>query len=236
MNGDNSDADQMNYPKYAPSQPPKPVHPKTIGKTPTKLGTIATRASLRIKQFVTHEVNIPPPRDIVSGLKHILPGSQQEQGGQPKQPEQLTPEVQTTAERDDKLKKILAESNDVLAKATTVFPFTLFRDDIVVDRTKVTITKRTFFFTSEVMSIRIEDILNVKAATGPFFGSLVLAVRVLSSEDHHTINYFWREDAIRLKHIIQGYVIAQHNQIDTNHLSKEELIATLAELGHDSNS
>lgn len=133
----------------------------------------------------------------------------------------------------ENLKQVITRSNEVLASATTVFPLTLFRDDIVVDRTKVTITKRNFFFSREIMSIRIEDILNVKVIIGPFFGSIVLAVRILSSEDHHSINYFWRKDATRLKHIIQGYIIAQHNNIDCTHQSKEELITTLTELGHD---
>ncbi len=119
--------------------------------------------------------------------------------------------------------------------ANTVFPLTLFPDTVVVDRTKVTITKRDFFWSSDVMSIRIEDVLNVSAGVGPFFGSLTIASRVMSTTDHFQINHFWRHDAIRLKHIIQGYVIAQHNNIDTAHLTKQELIDTLMELGSDSN-
>lgn len=143
-------------------------------------------------------------------------------------------EASTTDEQKiETLKKIVAQSSEVLASATTIFPLTLFRDDIVVDRAKVTITKRNFFFSKEVMSIRIEDILNVKVSVGPFFGSITLAVRVLSSEDHHSINYFWRKDATHLKHIIQGYIIVQHNNIDVSHQSKKELVKTLSELGHD---
>jgi len=57
----------------------------------------------------------------------------------------------------------------------------------------------------------------------------------MSTIDHFQINHFWRNDAIRLKHIIKGYVIAQHNNIDTAHLSKDELTETLLELGIDSN-
>lgn len=144
-----------------------------------------------------------------------------------------TEEEQIQRETTEKLKSVISQSNEVLASATTIFPLTLFRDDLVVDRTKVTITKRNFFFSSEVMSIRVEDILNVKIALGPFFGSITLAVRVLSSEDHHSINYLWRRDAVRLKHLIQGYIIAQHNNIDCKHQTKDDLIATLIELGHD---
>lgn len=132
------------------------------------------------------------------------------------------------------LKKIVAQSHEILMSANTVFPFTLFPDTITVDRTKITITRRDFFWSSDVMSIRIEDVLNVAANTGPLFGSLTIASRVMSTVDHFKINLFWRSDAIQLKHMIQGYVIAQHNKIDTAHLSKKELIDTLVELGHDS--
>ncbi|MDO8335690.1 MAG: hypothetical protein Q7T74_02810 [Candidatus Saccharibacteria bacterium] len=147
-----------------------------------------------------------------------------------------TDQKKKTIEKDAQLKKlnkIVAKSNEVLATATAVFPFDLFPDTVTLDRTKVTITKRSFFWSAEVISIRIEDILNVTTGVGPFFGSLTVASRVMSSVDHFTINYFWRKDAIRLKHIIQGYVIAHHNNIDITNLSKRELTTTLTELGHD---
>lgn len=121
----------------------------------------------------------------------------------------------------------------MLATASTVFPFDLFPNTVTLDRTKLTIVQRSFYWSEQVMSIRIEDILNVTTGVGPFFGSLTIASRVMSSEDHFTINYFWKSDAVHLKHIIQGYVIAQHNKIKTSHLSKDELIKTLSELGHD---
>lgn len=132
------------------------------------------------------------------------------------------------------LKKAVQQAHEVLARANTVFPVTLFPDTVLVDRTKVTIIRRNFFWSEDVMSIRIEDVLNVSASVGPLFGSLTIASRVMSTTDHFQINHFWREDASHLKHIIQGYVIAQHNNIDTAHLSKSELIETLQELGHDS--
>ena len=128
---------------------------------------------------------------------------------------------------------MIDRSNEVLAKATTVFPLTLFPDTIILDRTKLTVIRRTFFFSEDVMSIRIEDILNVSAAVGPFFGSITIATRVLSSDDHFTINNFLRQDAMHLKHMIQGYVIARHNNIACDHLTHDELINTLRELGHE---
>lgn len=133
------------------------------------------------------------------------------------------------------LRKIVRKSHQLLASAQTVIlPVNLFPDSVTVDRTKVTITKRTFFWSSSVISIRIEDVLNVACSTGPIFGSLTVSSRVMNSTDHYEIDYFWRKDALYLKQLIQGYVIAQHNQIETSHLNRRELVKTLLELGSDS--
>jgi len=130
---------------------------------------------------------------------------------------------------------VARRSHEILASArTVVLPVNLFTDSITVDRTKVTITKRTFFWTAQVVTTRIEDILGVTSNCGPLFGSLIISTRVMNSTDHYEVNYFWRKDAEYIKRIIQGYVIAQHNQLKTDHLSQQELIDTLLEIGQDS--
>ncbi len=134
----------------------------------------------------------------------------------------------------DKLRNLAKRSHEVLVSANTVFPLTLFPDTVIVDRSKITIIERIFFFTSRTVSISIEDVLNVSCGVGPFFGSLKVSVRVMNSTDHFEIDHFWRHDAIRLKHIIQGYMIAEKNGIDIDQLSREELIEHLTDLGHDS--
>src|SRR5438270_8983362 len=77
----------------------------------------------------------------------------------------------------DKLVEAIGDSYDVLVRATTVFPLTLFPDTLTVDRTKLTITHRDFLSAGEVLSIQIEDILNVTATVGPFFGSIKISTR-----------------------------------------------------------
>lgn len=136
-----------------------------------------------------------------------------------------------------KLNRIVAQSREILATAQTVIlPNNLFPDTVTVDRTKITITRKTFFWSSTVISIRVEDILNVATSVGPLFGSVTISSRVMNSTDHYEINFFWRRDAIYLKHVIQGYMLVVHNNIDTSSLSKEELIKKLIELGHDPNA
>lgn len=123
-------------------------------------------------------------------------------------------------------------SHEVIGAARTVLlPNNIFPDSVILDRTKLTIIRRSFFWTSEVISFRVEDILNVNCGIGPFFGSITVSTRVMNSTDHYEIDYFWRKDAIQLKELIQGYMIALHNNIDTAHLSTENLRETLLELG-----
>lgn len=136
-------------------------------------------------------------------------------------------------EPSETLQNIVEKSHEILAEATTIFPFKLFPDTVVVDRTKVTIIKRNFFWSEDVVSIRIEDVLNATSGVDLFFGSLNVSSRVMNSTDHYQIKFLWKRDAMHLKHLIQGYVIAQHNDIDVAHLSRDKLIETLCELGDD---
>jgi len=183
-----------------------------------RLGRIATRALGDIKQVLHKEITLPQPAERFMDNLTRIPG------------------IKTKKKKIDEitaLKKVVKQSHEVLARARTVFPMELFPDRIVIDRTKITITRRDFFWTSNVIGIRIEDILNVTCSVGPLFGSVNIASRVMSSIDHFSINFLWRNDAIYLKDVIQGYMIAKHNKIDTTELSKKELLETLTELGHD---
>lgn len=183
------------------------------------IGKFATSSYFQFKSFLNKEISLSHSKNSTKELEKSKQKSEARHN-------------KTTHD----IRAIAKKSNEVLASAMTVFPLTLFPDSIVLDRTKVTITQRDFFMSSKVLSIRIEDILNVSADVGPFFGSVTIVSRVLSSEDHFSINYFRRGDAIHLKHMIQGYVIAQHNKIDVAHLDQAQLIETLAELGHDLNN
>lgn len=122
-------------------------------------------------------------------------------------------------------------ANKVLVSATTVFPFTLFPDTVTVDREKISVTQRFFIQVAEVTTIRIEDILSITADVGPFFGSLKISTRFFSPEKPHRVNFLWRHDALRIKRIVQGYIIALQKSIDCSALSTPELRDLLDKLG-----
>jgi hypothetical protein len=130
-------------------------------------------------------------------------------------------------------KRLLAvtlDSHDVLFRTNTVFPFTLFPDTVVVDREKVTFISRYFFFTAKVTSIPIRDILSVEADIGPFFGSVHTASRYFITVPH-SINWLWRHDAIQLQRLLQGYIIANEQEIDGTSIEIDKLVTMLNDLG-----
>lgn len=183
-----------------------------------RIGKSATDALIKTQTVLTREISLPAPVPtfVQSYLKN-----QRDRKLHPRSMSDIT--------------DLIERSNEVLAKATTIFPLDPFPDTVTLDRTKLTVTTRGFL-RADIMSIRIEDILNVSSYINPFFGSVTIATRVLSSDDHFTINLLPRRDAIHLKHVIQGFVIARHNNIVCDHLSREDLLETLMELGRDSKS
>lgn len=137
--------------------------------------------------------------------------------------------IANRADGINELKEVVAHSQEVIASAKTVLPL-IFPHEIILDRTKIIIIKRIFFWSSDVISIRVEDVLNISASVGPLFGSVTIASRVMSTVDHFIVERFWRSDAIRMEKIIQGYLIARHNGVPTDHLSCNELAQTLDEI------
>lgn len=129
------------------------------------------------------------------------------------------------------LQQAIKGSGDILTCATTVF--TLFPDTVVLDRAKLTLTKRRFFKMAEVMSIRIEDLLNISAEVDVFFGSVKIRSRVAGQTKPYSIGNFWRNEAIRLKRVTQGYIIALQRHIDCSALPSQELVGMLDKLGED---
>lgn len=143
-------------------------------------------------------------------------------------------EQQYFEQNPDQMHKVVEQSHEILAGARTVIlPMNIFPDTVTVDRMKVTINLWESLWSHRIVTLRIEDILNVAANTGLLFGSLTISTRVMNSTDHFVIMGFWNKDVIRLKRIIQGYMIALHQGIDVSNLSTERLARKLDELGND---
>ena len=126
--------------------------------------------------------------------------SQQSPSVEDKSSRTLSPE-QTRQE----LREAIMGSNDVLVRASTTL--TIFPDAVTLDGAKLTVTKRNFVSSAELVSIRIEDILNVTVSVDPLFGIVEITSRIPNTGPCK-IGNFWRKDALKIKRITQGYVIA----------------------------
>ena len=150
----------------------------------------------------------------------------------PKIPGRFAGSADTEKEKTrNALREAIQGSNQVLSAAHTTLE--LFPDSVIIDRAKVTVIKRHFFRMAETMSVPIEDVLNTTCMVGPLFGAVTIISRVMNENQTTTIGRFWRSDAIRLKRVLQGYVIALQREIDCSNLDKSELALMLERLGAD---
>lgn len=145
--------------------------------------------------------------------------------------------VDADANPRQELENTIRDAHAILATASTVFPLTLFPNTITIDRAKITVTRRTFFQTAVVQTIRIEDVLSIDANVGPILGSVKIMSQWWNEElPQLSVDKLWREDAERIKRIGQGYVIALKKDIDCASLSTEELAHMLDKIGVDDHS
>ena len=128
------------------------------------------------------------------------------------------------------LTEVASKSHEILFKANTVFPFTLFPDTVTLDREKFTIATRSFFRVAKITSTPVRDILSAEVDVGPFFGSIHVSSKFFVSGPY-SINFLTRSDAIRLQRMLQGYVIAHEQEIDCGKIERHELIKLLDKLG-----
>ena len=132
------------------------------------------------------------------------------------------------------LNRAIWDSNEVLVTASTISK--LHKDTLTLNRAKLFAEKRAALGTVNDMSVRIEDVLNINAALGPISGMVTITTKFTSPGTPYIIGPFRRKDALRLKRIIQGYVIALQRRIDLNLVPTNELIKALYALGEDDHS
>lgn len=137
----------------------------------------------------------------------------------------------------DKLKTLVEHEDVVLLKAKTFFPFDLFPDTIVIDTTKVSVTKKLFFATEQLTVINYKDIADVRLETSLFLANLKITylpkIEGFMPPDtkQMKINLLSRRDAVKAQHTIKGILIARREGIDISRLTPDELENVITQLG-----
>ncbi|MEI9913795.1 MAG: hypothetical protein WDN66_02210 [Candidatus Saccharibacteria bacterium] len=141
------------------------------------------------------------------------------------------------SDQDDSLQALnraIWDSNEVLVSASTTSK--LHKDTLTLNRAKLFAIKRSPLGTIEDMSVRIEDVLNIGATLGPVSGMVRIMTKFNAPGEPYVIGPFKKRDTLKLKRIIQGYIIALDRKIDLNMTPTNELVTRLYELGEDDHS
>lgn len=140
-------------------------------------------------------------------------------------------EVEPPDEALQALNRAVWDSNEVLVSADTTS--LLHKSTLTLNRAKLFAEKRSALGTIDDMSVRIEDVLNISASLGPVSGTIKITTKFTTPGNPYSIGPFHRKDTLKLKRIIQGYIIALQRKIDMNLIPTPDLITRLYELGED---
>lgn len=130
---------------------------------------------------------------------------------------------------DKTLDTLLEQNAEILLKVRSVFPFKLFPTTVTIDRTKVVIMDRVFFFSKISRTLPIKDIGTVVVETGFPFASLRMTSK-LPNHDSLTVTHLWENQADKARRIIDGLILADRESVDILQVPQEELESKLEEV------
>lgn len=145
----------------------------------------------------------------------------------------LRAEKQIEAENTAEIKKLndLAHiDTSPLFTFRSVFPFDLFPNRVTIDRSKITVVDNLFFFTRQVQSLMIKDLMSVITHETLLLSSLHIIDRQYPQETIIVAN-LQKSDARKARRIIEGLIVADKEGVDLSRITNEQLIPKLEEIG-----
>lgn len=133
-------------------------------------------------------------------------------------------------EHTQKLNKLIDGSESILLKASSVFPFDFFPDELVIDKHKVCIIAKEFFLAQDIHSIMIDLIKDVEVETSVFFGTLKVVPDGYPAQPV-CIRYLRKEDALKAQRIIQGLMVSNKQGVKVEEIQDENLCEKVEKVG-----
>ena len=124
-----------------------------------------------------------------------------------------------------KLEKLADRAGSVIYELSSVFPFQLFPDKIIIDENKITIVRKEIFF-KRIIPIMHRDILSIKVNRGILFAAMEFEVRRFHPNPR-PISYLRPAEAAQAQKYIMGLVEARRAKVDLTkvpiHKEREQL-------------
>lgn len=131
-----------------------------------------------------------------------------------------------------KLDDLSSATGNRLYKLSSVFPFDLFPDDIVIEQKQVVIVQRNFFYSSEQFQISIKDILAPVIESNFFFSKLKLELGAGGfKQNPPSISHLKKEEARKARRIIMGLVVANKENIELSGMDHNEMLRKIEKVG-----
>lgn len=134
--------------------------------------------------------------------------------------------------KTNKLDKVTQQTNDKLFEITSVFPFDLFPNKVIIGQKQIVLVYRQFFFASQVYNFLIQDILTPVVGSSVFFSTLRIELGPGGFQQNPpSIKYLRKKEALKARRIIMGLIICEREKVDLVGIPPGELVLKVEEIG-----
>lgn len=164
-----------------------------------------------------------------SGIETVLQTQAEKQTSEKKGLEEAVKNYAGKAETNRQaVEDMVNNSNRILLKISSVFPWDFFPTSIIAEETRLTIIHRQLL-SSQAYSVDIKNISNIFIDTSILFAQLTI-VSSTFAQNQIIISRLWKKEAIFMRRIIEGLRMFVDKDIDTTTYEVKELINKLREL------
>lgn len=118
----------------------------------------------------------------------------------------------------------ISNENEFLFKFKSVFPLDLFPDEVILDKLKISIIKRDFFFSKRIITFPMTGTIQVQMFRGPVMSRVTIDDTTTIHQEPIPINNVWLDDALRFHNLVQGMVIGMRQGINLMNMSRKEIL------------
>lgn len=137
------------------------------------------------------------------------------------------PQGQTT---DQKLDSLVEHASTPLFTITSVWPFDLFPNKIIIGENKVDFIYNDFFWTKHTFSALVKNINNVQISVGPFFASMTLEM-IGYEANPGPVKFLPLRAAARARRIIMGLASCAKENIDLADVARDDVLSRVEKVG-----
>lgn len=125
---------------------------------------------------------------------------------------------------------LVRHSQTSLYSLQSVFPFDFFPDQISIEPSQINIVIRNFFYSENIQSIPLHNIVDCILETSLFFATIKI-VDTTFGPNVFRVEYLKKNEAQKARRIIQGLIVATKANLDLSRMNPKELSEKVEKLG-----